>query len=93
VTSYIHELTGGPGLRWDVSRTAQQLAAVRCRRWQLIGRMEAMGFGLRREVVLARQTENVLKSSEIEGEIPEGQREVLARLRGIRKMAIMVLYS
>jgi Fic family protein len=47
---------------------ARHLAAVRHRQGRLIGRMEALGFDLRAEAVLATLTQDVLKSSEIEGE-------------------------
>src|SRR6476646_3536954 len=67
--SYIHELPGWPNLRWNDEQLAKPLAAVRHRQGRLIGRMEALGFPLREEAVLHALTEDVLKSSEIEGEI------------------------
>jgi Fic family protein len=69
MTTYIHELKEWPGFRWDEGLVAQHLAPVRHRQGRLIGRMEALGFDLRAEAVLATLTEDVLKSSEIEGEI------------------------
>jgi Fic family protein len=69
MTTYIHKLKEWPGFRWDEGLAAQHLAAVRHRQGRLIGRMEALGFDLRAEAVLAALTEDVLKSSEIEGEI------------------------
>lgn len=39
------------------------------RQGRLIGRLQALGFPLREEAVLKTLTEDVLKSSEIEGEI------------------------
>ena len=48
---------------------AEPLAAVRHRQGRLIGRMEGLGFPLRSEAMLQTLTEDVLKSSEIEGEI------------------------
>jgi Fic family protein len=69
MAAYIHELKEWPGFRWDESLAAQRLAPVRHRQGRLIGRMEALGFDLRAEAVLATLTEDVLKSSEIEGEI------------------------
>lgn len=65
---YIHELKNWPDFRWNQERLASQLAAVRHRQGRLIGRMEALGFQLRAEAVLQTLTEDVLKSSEIEGE-------------------------
>lgn len=67
--TYIHELTDWPNLTWDDGALAQPLAAVRHRQGRLIGRMEALGFPLREEAVLRALTEDVLKSSEIEGEV------------------------
>src|SRR5882724_10825946 len=67
--SYIHERPEWPRFYWDQAALANQLAAVRHRQGRLIGRMQALGFPLREEAVLQTLTEDVLKSSEIEGEI------------------------
>ncbi len=69
MTTYIHELEGWPSFRWSSQDLIEQLAAVRHRQGRLLGRMEALGFELRAEAVLQTLTEDVLKSSEIEGEI------------------------
>jgi Fic family protein len=66
---YIHQLPGWPRLIWDQHRLAGRLAAVRHRQGRLIGRMQALGFALRQEAVLQTLTEDVLKSSEIEGAV------------------------
>src|ERR1700678_2577046 len=66
---YIHQLPHWPRFTWDQHRLAGQLAAVRHRQGRLIGRMQALGFKLRQEAVLQTLTEDVLKSSEIEGEL------------------------
>lgn len=66
---YIHELPEWPGFNWDEGLLTQQLASVRHRQGRLLGRMEALGFDLRAEAILAVLTEDVLKSSEIEGEV------------------------
>lgn len=65
---YIHELPDWPRFRLDREALAEPLAAVRHRQGRLTGRMEALGFNLRQEAVLKTLTEDVLKSSEIEGE-------------------------
>ena len=65
---YIHERAGWPGVRWDHERVSALLVDVRHRQGRLIGRMEGLGFQLRAEAVLHSLTEEVLKSSEIEGE-------------------------
>jgi len=69
MAEYIHELKDWPGFRWSHEKIAGQLAAVSRHQGRLIGRMEGLGFQLRAEAVLASLTEEVLKSSEIEGEV------------------------
>jgi Fic family protein len=66
---YIHQRRDWPRFRWDQAGLADHLAAVRHRQGRLIGRMEAIGFRLREEAVLETLTQDVLKSSEIEGEV------------------------
>src|ERR1035438_10306871 len=65
---YIHELTGWPNFHWDRQALSKTLADVRHRQGRLVGRMEGLGFKLQQEAVLETLTEDVLKSSEIEGE-------------------------
>jgi Fic family protein len=85
MAAYIHDLAGWPQFRWSQENLAQLLAAVRHRQGRLIGRMEALGFDLRAEAVLRTLTEDVVKSSEIEGELLDRQqvRSSLARRLGI----------
>ncbi|MBI4765148.1 MAG: Fic family protein [Deltaproteobacteria bacterium] len=65
---YIYDKKNWPKLTWSQERLAGQLAGVRHRQGRLIGRMESLGFSLRNEAVLQTLTEDVLKTSEIEGE-------------------------
>jgi Fic family protein len=83
--AYIYELPKWPDLRWDSEALAKQLAAVRLRQGQLIGRMRALGFSQQEEAVLTTLTEEVLKSSEIEGEKldKDAVRSSLARRLGM----------
>jgi Fic family protein len=83
--TYIHQRPEWPVFRWDVGRIAQRLAEVRHQQGRLIGRMEGLGFQLRTEAVLHTLTEDVLKSSEIEGEkLDRNQvRSSIARRLGI----------
>lgn len=69
MTTYIHQLAEWPHFRWTAERLAAPLAAVSRRQGRLAGYMEALGFKLQAEAVLATLTEDVLKSSEIEGKI------------------------
>ena len=68
IMNYIHNRKEWPKLTWSQERLVEQLAGVRHRQGRLIGRMEGLGFSLRNEAVLQTLTEDVLKSSEIEGE-------------------------
>jgi Fic family protein len=85
MATYIHELPDWPKFRWDQNRLAERLAAVRHRQGRLIGRMEALGFPLRSEATLENLTQEVLKSSEIEGEILDREqvRSSIARRLGM----------
>ena len=65
---YIHEEPDWPHLRWQPEGLVKQLAMVRHQQGRLLGRMEALGFDLCQEAVLDTLTEDVVKSSEIEGE-------------------------
>jgi Fic family protein len=83
--TYIHELPDWPNLCWSDEQLAQRLAAVRHRQGRLIGHMEALGFPLREEAVLQALTEDVIKSSEIEGEVLDREqvRSSIARRLGM----------
>lgn len=65
----IHQLSTWPTFRWRSEQLTALLAAVRHRQGRLVGRMESLGFALREEAVLQTLTEDVLQSSEIEGEL------------------------
>lgn len=65
---YIHEHNDWPRFTWSHESIADALADARHRQGRLVGRMEALGFGLRQEAVLETITEDVVKSSDIEGE-------------------------
>jgi len=83
--TYIHELKDWPNFRWNPERLAAPLAALRHRQGRLIGHMEGLGFRLRAEAVLKTLTEDVVKSSEIEGEVLDREqvRSSIARRLGM----------
>jgi Fic family protein len=83
--TYIHQLPDWPEFRWDSKVLAEPLAAVRHRQGRLIGRMEGLGFPLRSQAIVQTLTEDVLKSSEIEGEILDRDqvRSSIARRLGV----------
>ncbi len=82
---YIHEDRAWPHFHWNDKRLTEQLASVRHCQGRLVGRMEALGFDLQEEAVLHTLTEDVLRSSEIEGEIldKEQVRSSVARRLGL----------
>ncbi len=65
---YIHERKEWPEFKWDQAKLAPLLAEVRHLQGRLLGRMEALGFQLREEATLQTLTQDVIKTSEIEGE-------------------------
>ena len=82
---YIYDRPDWPRFRWNREGLAELLAAVRHQQGRLMGRMEALGFKLRQEAILQTLTEEVVKSSEIEGEhLDAGQvRSSIARRLGM----------
>jgi len=85
MSPYIHELPEWPAFRWDSARLAGPLAALRHRQGRLIGRMENLGFSLRAEATLQTLTTEIIKSSEIEGEMldHDSVRSSIARRLGM----------
>src|SRR5688500_12885963 len=82
---YRQELPDWPKYRWEQKDLAEQLAAVRHRQGRLVGRMEGLGFPLRSAAVLQALSQDVLRSSEVEGRILEKDqvRSSLARRLGM----------
>ena len=83
--TYIHDLPEWPAFSWDEKAVSARLASVRHRQGRLIGRMEALGFALRSEAVLQTLTQDVVQSSDIEGEVldVEQVRSSIARRLGM----------
>lgn len=82
---YIHERTDWPEFQWNQAGLAGLLADVRHLQGRLLGRMEALGFQLREEATLQTLTQDVIKTSEIEGEKLDAVqvRSSLARRMGL----------
>lgn len=88
--TYIHELRDWPHFRWTEKALAGELATVRHHQGRLLGRMESLGFKLREEATLRTLTEEVVKSSEIEGEMLDKNqvRSSIARRLGMEAGAL-----
>ncbi len=82
---WIHEHQNWPNFTWDAEILAFKLADIRHRQGRLLGRMEGLGFELKREATLGTLTNDVVKSSAIEGENlnPKEVRSSIARRLGI----------
>ncbi len=82
---YIHDLKDWPKFEWNQKVALDLLVSLRHQQGLLIGKMEALGFNHRKEAVLQNLTQDILKSSEIEGEILDKSlvRSSVARRLGI----------
>jgi len=82
---YLWQEPRWPSLTWDEQGLSSLLASVSRQQGRLLGRMEALGFDLRDEAHLHTLTEDVVKSSEIEGdELDRDQvRSSIARRLGL----------
>lgn len=65
---YIWERPEWPHFRWDEHGLSPLLAAASRKQGELLGRMRGLGFDLKARAHVEALTEEVLKSSEIEGE-------------------------
>src|ERR1039457_341487 len=65
---YIWRQENWPSLTWDSGGLTALLGQVSREQGRRLGRMQHLGFDLRREAQLSTLTEDVVRSSEIEGE-------------------------
>ena len=65
---YIWEQKDWPNFTWNDKELSRLLAKVSREQGRLLGRMEALGFDLRTEAHLRTLTQDVVQSSDIEGE-------------------------
>ena len=82
---YIYQYQQWPKFSWDMETLAPLLASVRHKQGKLSGRMIGLGFRQQEEAELLTLTQDVLKTSEIEGEVlnPEQVRSSIARKLGM----------
>lgn len=82
---YIYQRENWPEFHWDNEKIVNLLGKVRNLQGKIVGKMEALGFELQNEAVLETLTLDVIKSTEIEGEIlnPEQVRSSIARRLGM----------
>jgi Fic family protein len=82
---YIHERKDWPQFTWNAEAISTLLGKVRHRQGRILGQMQGLGFELQDETMLKALTLDVIKSSEIEGEMlnHEQVRSSIARRLGI----------
>jgi len=82
---FIYQLDHWPEFTWRIDEIINLLSEVRNSQGRLLGRMESLGFDLRNEAMLDTLTLDVIKSTEIEGEIlnPDQVRSSIARKLGL----------
>jgi Fic family protein len=82
---YIYQQSDWPKFKWDSKSILLPHSNVRHLQGKLVGKMETLGFKLRNEAVLETLTTEVIKTSEIEGQILDLDqvRSSIARRLGI----------
>ena len=82
---YIWQQQDWPHWLYDLQRLMGPLGQVHRAQGNLLGRMQTLGLGLREQATLQVLTEDVVKTSEIEGEHvnPEAVRSSIARRLGV----------
>ncbi|MBO0360858.1 Fic family protein [Hymenobacter sp. BT186] len=90
ISLFIHQLPSWPHFHWDHATLESTLGTVRHQQGHLLGRLEALGLELRAEATLESLALDVLKSSEIEGEVlpPESVRSSLAYRLGLNQAGL-----
>ena len=85
MTTYIWQQPDWPVWKFDSARLAVSLASVRHAQGRLLGRMESLGFKSRNEALLQTLTDDVVKTSQIEGERLDSEqvRSSIARRLGM----------
>jgi len=82
---YIYENPEWPDFTWDSNKLLSLLPAVRNLQGRVVGKMEAAGFELKDQANLEIRTLDILKSTEIEGEVLNADqvRSSIARRLGL----------
>jgi Fic family protein len=85
MVKYIYQYSNWPDFTWDEKEIQVILGKVRHLQGKIFGQVSALGFSVKEETMLTTLTLDVLKSSEIEGEILnyEQVRSSIARRLGL----------
>ncbi len=85
MAKYIYQYNNWPNFTWDEKEVQLILGKVRHLQGKIFGQVSALGFSIKEETLLTTLTLDVLKSSEIEGELLnyEQVRSSIARRLGL----------
>jgi len=85
MAKYIYHYQNWPNFTWDEKEVQLILGKVRHLQGKIFGQVSALGFSIKEETMLTTLTLDVLKSSEIEGELLDYEqvRSSIARKLGI----------
>lgn len=91
MAKYIYQYDQWPNFTWDEKHINVLLGKVRHLQGKIYGYMDSLGFSIKEEAILSNLTLDVLKSSEIEGEILNSDqvRSSIARRLGINFAGIV----
>lgn len=70
---YIYENLDWPQFKWDHDEVNQALMKVKFEQGRILGKMQQLGFELQEKTVLETITREVVKTSEIEGELLDSE--------------------
>lgn len=91
MAKYIYQYHQWPKLTWDDKEIHVTLGLVRHLQGKVLGQMASLGFSIKEEAILSTLTLDVLKSSEIEGEMLnyEQVRSSIARKLGLEYAGLL----
>jgi Fic family protein len=83
---YIYEWHDWPHFTWNLEKISNLLSEVSFLQGRILGKMKSLGFTFQQEAILKNLTEEITKSSEIEGELlnTEQVRSSIARRLNIQ---------
>lgn len=87
---YLHQSKDWPNFTLETEKIVPILLRIRHQQGRLIGRMDSIGFSFQQDAVIETVTQDVIKSSEIEGEILDYSlvRSSVARHLGVNTAAM-----
>ena len=87
---YIWQHVDWPNFTWNTSLVEPLQHSVQERQARLLGKLEALGFDMQKQTALESMTEDVIRSSEIEGELlnRDSVRSSIARHLGVNLPSI-----